>query len=419
VIGAIVDGAPIIRVSWDILLDHHSAEWAAHSTEIYKDLRSRCPVPHSTAYDGFWIFTKYDDVRQVALDEKTFSNAHIEGTPLKGSNIPAPMSGSMGMASMIQDRHIAVRRETNKWFSQETLQRLLPSIREDTTRAIDSFIETGQCDLTNDLASVIPAGLTIRLLGLPIEYTDRYADAMHRGVYVGPGSPEREEVEKEIHWVVDTIREAVVGRRAKPTDDMCSHMANLEIDGELLGLDDAVGQVLLLVSGGMDTTSALLSHALLWLSQHPAEREWLAADQARMRPAADEFVRFFSPVQMLARTTTQDCAVHGTPLSKDSRVMISWASGNRDEEQFEDADQVRLDRSPNRHVGFGAGSRQCLGADQARLMFEVVVGEVLRRMPDYQVDLAKVQGYDSIAIINGLVSLPATFTPGPRLGAQG
>ena len=401
----------------ELELDHHSKDWAARSVDILGDLRQRCPVPHSSAYGGFWIATKYDDVRRVALDENTFSNAHIEGTALKGSNIPAPMAHSMGMASMMQDRHVAVRRQTNQWFSSDLLRDLLPSVRSDTSRAIDSFIETGRCDLTNQLASVIPAALTIRMLGLPIEHTDRYAAAMHRAVYVPTGSPERDDVVREVQWVSDSVREAVLERRDTPTDDMCSHMANLEIDGVRLSLDEAVGQVLLLIAGGMDTTSAMLSQALFWLSQHKDERAWLMADFARLRPAADEFVRYFSPVQALSRTATRDCVVRDRLIPKDARVMISWASGNRDEDQFEQPDQVKLDRFPNRHVGFGAGSRQCLGAEQARVLFEVVVGDVLRRMPDYSINPDEVRGYDSIAIINGLVSLPATFTPGARVGS--
>jgi cytochrome P450 len=401
-------------------VDHNSRDWAEDSVRILRRMRETCPVARSREHGGYYVVSTYDEVRRLARDEKVFSTARVPGTPLRGSNIPgSALAANMGMADMTQDRHIAMRRATNPWFDRARLDELMSGIVADCHAAIDGFIETGRCDLIDDLTSIVPAGLTMRMLGFPTELTKRFASAMHRGVAVPHGSPDRPAVNQEVAWVGEYIREAVRQRRESPRDDMASDMANIVIDGERISVEDAVGQVLLLVSGGMDTTSALMSQALYWLSRHPAEREWLREDLNRLDAAAEEFIRYFSPVQALARTATEDCVVAGREIPQWSRLLLSFASANRDAAQFPEPDEVRLDRFPNRHLGFAAGSRYCLGADMARAMFKVVVGAVLERLPHYRIDPADVEQYESIGIINGLKSLPAMFAPGARRAPTG
>src|SRR5690348_13837166 len=134
--------------------------------------------------------------------------------------------------------------------------------------------------------------------------------------------------------------------------------------------------------------------------------------------ACEEYLRWVTPVQGMARTVTRDCEFGGQPLRKDDRVWISWASANLAPELFDEPEQIKLDRSPNRHSAFGLGIHRCLGSNLARVVWRIVVEQVLRRMPDYELDLNAAERYPSIGITNGWKCTPVTFTPGSKVGAE-
>jgi cytochrome P450 len=137
----------------------------------------------------------------------------------------------------------------------------------------------------------------------------------------------------------------------------------------------------------------------------------------RLAIAREEFVRFYSPVHGLARNCARDTVVNGVEVKAGERVLLAYASGNRDESIFENAEEIKIDRFPNRHVAFGAGMHRCIGSFQARMMFETMMHQVFTRMPDYVIDESRAARYESIAVTNGWASAPATFTPGPKVGA--
>ena len=133
--------------------------------------------------------------------------------------------------------------------------------------------------------------------------------------------------------------------------------------------------------------------------------------------ACEEFIRYYSPIHALARTAKDDVDLDGWHIGKGERVMLAYAAGNRDPDAFDDPEQVRIDRFPNKHVGFGAGMHRCLGSFLARLMFQVMVTEVLNRMPDYRVIEEDCVPYPSVSKVNGWIHIPAVFTPGRKVGA--
>ncbi|ETB31004.1 cytochrome P450, partial [Mycobacterium avium subsp. hominissuis 10-5606] len=176
--------------------------------------------------------------------------------------------------------------------------------------------------------------------------------------------------------------------------------------------------VLLLVQGGVDTTSNLVGHALRYLAEHPEDRQRLIDDPTRIPGAIDEFLRYYSPVQTIARTATRDTELGGCPIRKGERVLMSWAGANLDDRVWPDPLEVVLDRTPNRQTSFGIGVHRCLGANLANVMVEVMLGEVLRRIPDYEI-AGPVSRYATIGIIHGIDALPVRFAPGPRVTAAG
>ncbi len=170
----------------------------------------------------------------------------------------------------------------------------------------------------------------------------------------------------------------------------------------------------LLISGGTGTTASLVSQVLVWLHQHQDVRARLAADPSLLDKAIEEFLRFFSPTQALARTVTRDTEFHGCPMKQGDRVLVSWSSANRDETMFEDPDQINIDRWPNRHTAFGIGVHRCAGSHLARKMAHSVLSQILERMPDYEIDTSNLQRYPDQGTNVGYRSIPATFTPGER-----
>jgi cytochrome P450 len=180
---------------------------------------------------------------------------------------------------------------------------------------------------------------------------------------------------------------------------------------------ELMGVVMLLIGGGFDTTTALTAHSLEWLSENPAERERLSAQRdSLLDSATEEFLRYYTPAQGDGRTVSQDVEIAGTKLKEGDRLWLSWAMANRDPSVFEDPNEIHLDRTGNRHSSFGLGIHRCIGSNVARSAFKTMLTHVLDRMPDFTCLPEGAVHYDTIGIINGMKNLPATFTPGKRLG---
>jgi cytochrome P450 len=172
-----------------------------------------------------------------------------------------------------------------------------------------------------------------------------------------------------------------------------------------------------ILGGGVDTTTALTSSVLLYLSRRPDQRQQLIDRPELLSLAREEFLRYFSPIHGIARTATRDVELDGWKIDEGDRILLAFASANRDPDAFESPEDVKLDRFPNKHIAFGAGTHRCLGSFLARMVYDTMLSEVLRRMPDYQVIEDGIRAYPSIAVVNGWMSLPANFTPGAKVGA--
>jgi len=164
------------------------------------------------------------------------------------------------------------------------------------------------------------------------------------------------------------------------------------------------------------TTTSLLASTLNWLDGRPAERRRLLEEEGLIDTATEEFVRYFTPAQGGGRTITQDCTIAGHEFAALDRVFLSYALCNHDPIVFPDPDEIALDRWPNRHAAFGMGVHRCIGSNLARMGFKIMLTQLLDRMPDYRVRPEGVVRYENIGVINGYQHVPATFTPGRRLG---
>ena len=407
---------PILTSAASGRLDHHTSEYADSWVELSRQLRRDTPVLRSEQHGGFWLVTRYEDVVRIGRDHETFSSQKhwdADGCPHGGVNIPA---GSLFLIPDETDPPAwnGYRRILNPRFAPVAVERIRPSLLAYTTEMIDRVIERGEVDLVLDIANPVTGLITLKMLGVPTDEWRRYAEPFHVAAY--GGSEEHPDLAGEFMWIAGQLMELVATRRSAVRDDLVSYLISTDIDGEALSDELIVAILMQVLGGGVDTTTSLIANTLAHLDADHALRERLVENLELLVSGREEFLRAFSPVHALARTVTADVEVNGARMSPGDRVLMSFGSANRDDEEFDDADHVDPERFPNRHLGFGIGIHRCLGSNLARTTFQTIVGQVLQRMPDYEIVQADARRYPSISVINGWVQLPATFTPGARVG---
>ncbi len=206
-------------------------------------------------------------------------------------------------------------------------------------------------------------------------------------------------------------------RKRKPQADILTELTRLRLDDGRLLTDEQIGSVLWnLVGGGLDTTTSLTSLALHHLNSDAGARRRLVENPDLLPTATEEYLRFFCVNETLTRTVTKDTELGGQHLERGDYLMVSWLSANLDEKVFEDAEELVLDRAPNRHLAFGIGPHRCIGLHMARALFQIMMREVLSRIPDYQIDTEATRFYQGNPELTGVVTMPTTFTPGAVTG---
>ncbi len=403
--------------------DHHSKEYAqrvfSNPTAFFQLMQREHPVAWSEKYGGFWIVSRYEDVKRVSEDDTTFSSRNDlpqQGVAFNGITIPGNPARSTPI-EMDPPEFFDYRRLLNRWFAPAAVEKLKPKMREFTTWCIDRNIESGCLDLVLDLAGPVPAMMTLHVLGIPLEHWHLYADTAHAVVYTPPDSPAKRKAIEGDMMMRGTFVEIIKERRRKPGDDIISHLVGARINGKAIPDSTLIEICSLIVHGGVDTTTSLLANTFEYLERTPADRRRLIDDPALIFSAGEEFLRYYCPVQMLGRTATRDVELGGQLIRAGERVGIWWAAANHDPAVFEHPERIILDRFPNRHAAFGLGIHRCLGSNFARAQYAIVLEEVLKRMPDYRLMRDQAEHYESIGTVNGYVKMPATFTPGKRRSA--
>jgi cytochrome P450 len=267
-------------------------------------------------------------------------------------------------------------------------------------------------DIVDDLANPLPALITLDLLGLPLENWERYAHVLHEAAYRAKGSA------KGVAWLLSDLTAIVEQRRIEPAaiTTPLDAMLAADVDGQPLSVEIVVEMVFMLLNGGIDTSTALIAHSLRYLSGHPELRQALIEDPSLINAAVDEFLRYSTPGTGLGRTLAEDTIIDGVALPAGARIYLALGAANTDPDEFPEPDRVDFHRDGNRHLAFGAGLHRCLGSFLAPCEMSILLEEILRRMPDFTVDEDGVLAYPTIPLVGGFQAMPATFTPGPKIG---
>lgn len=383
--------------------------YASDPQELYAWMRANAPV-YFDERNGVWGIAKYHDLKAVARDPATFSNAG----GIRPNFDPLPM-----MIDMDDPDHLRRRKLVNRGFTPRQVRDLEPKIRRVCDEIIDSVCERGACDLVMDIAAPLPMIMIGDALGVaPEDRADllRWSDEM---VSAQSNQASEELMAKAAEAFANYTAYAtkvIADRRSRPPDtDLMSILVHAEVDGDRLADDELVQESLLILVGGDETTRHVVSGGMEQLIRHPDQRQKLIEDPSLLGSAVEEMLRWVTPIKNMARTVTRDVELRGQRLRAGQKVLLLYHSANRDEDVFEDPQTFDIERSPNEHVAFGFGTHFCLGASLARLEVKVMTERLLARLPD--LELAGPTPLRPANFISGFESMPVRFTPTAPVGA--
>ncbi len=403
--------------------DRNSAEFRSQFKQIAEDMHATCPVAWSDTYGGHWVAAGSNEVFELARCPAVSNDHDInnERRGYGGISIPKARRVSMvrgGILEMDDPEHRTYRTVLNPYLSPAAVKRWEPFINDITRACLDEKIEAGSIDFVEDLANIVPAVLTLAMLGIPLKKWNLYSEPVHAAIYTPEHSPDIERVTAMHREMGLDMVNNMIEIRENPRPGIVNGLLQMRIDGEPAPDLEILGNLGLVIGGGFDTTTALTAHSLEWLSEHPDERSRLSANrETLLDPATEEFLRYFTPAAGDGRTFSDDVEIEGNHFKEGERLWISWAMANRDPSVFAEPDEIVLDRKGNRHFSFGIGVHRCVGSNVARTVFKSMLTAVLDRMPDFRCDPDGTVHYECIGTIQGMRYLPATFTPGRKVGA--
>jgi cholest-4-en-3-one 26-monooxygenase len=358
--------------------------------DVFARMRAEDPVHHYVDEDGFdyWCLTKHADVQMANRDIETFEAAR--GFTLIDKNADPIQLEMMSqvLPGLDPDRHTRFRRIVNRGFTPRTLRLIEDHLALKARRIVDEVIDLGACEFVEDIAASLPLEAICELVGVRPE--DRRLMYEWGNVMTGLDDPNIADnnagmvASAEMLTYANRLR---AERLTEPRNDIVTKLTNADIDAE--GLTEAEFGMffLLLVVAGNETTRNATTHGMRALIEHPDQLDQLRLDPSRQRidRAIEEILRWSTPVLYFRRTATRDVELRGKTIKAGDRVVLWYASANRDEEAFTDPFTFDLARWPNDHLAFGGGGPHfCLGANLARMELRLIFTELVTRMIDLE-----------------------------------
>lgn len=349
-------------------------EWNA----FFDQLREEAPVVRNTFAGGYFVLTRYEDILAAYQDPETYSSEAVTVMDPDPAHrwIPHMLGG---------EEHRQWRRNLGPAFSPRAVSGLDDRVRQRAGELIDSFADRGSCDVMTDFAFRFPTSIFLELMGLPSGELERFmdweADILHsRGP--DPATIARQRT-AALTAVGDYVSSVIRERRADPGEDLVSQALQFRFEGRTATDEELRSYCVFMFMAGLDTVAAQLGYILHHLATHPEDRRRIVDEPELLPVAVEEFLRAYSFV-IPARKVKRDVEVAGCPIPAGSMVQLPLAMATRDTTAFEDAGQVRIDRTPNNHIAFGAGPHRCLGAHLARHELQIALTEWHRRIPEYR-----------------------------------
>jgi cytochrome P450 len=386
---------------WAAIDPKNYADDSVH--EAFRWLRANNPLGRAELedFDPFWMVTKHADILEISRNNDLFHNGDLQ-TTLTPKSIDQKIRQMTGgsphlVRSLVQmdaPDHPKYRVMTQAWFLPQNIRKLEDRIRQIARAHVDHMAELGgECDFVADIALTYPLRVIMEILGVPeadeprmLKLTQELFGSTDPDLNRGGRDP-AEDFEASLATIQSVIGDffgyfdaITADRRANPREDVSTVIANAKIDGEPIGSFEAMSYYVIVATAGHDTTSSSTAGAVWGMCEHPSEFAKVKGDPSLIPGLVDEAIRWTTPVKHFMRSATADTELRDRKIAKGDWLFMSYPSGNRDEEVFEDPDAFRVDRSPNRHLAFGYGAHLCLGQHLAKLEMRILFEEMIARL---------------------------------------
>ena len=361
------------------------------------EIRRDYPFARATldGYNPFWVASKYEDIQSVARNTDVF----LSGLGGLDDNATLDFAKKAGVGqqfrsivAMNEPDHMKYRMLTQAWFQPKNLKKLEDNIRALASRFVDRLADAGgECDFVSEVAVHYPLLVVMSILGVPEEdepmmlrLTQEYFGSKDQELNRSKGSASPEEAARFLNEVIDEahdyFKKISEDRRKNPTDDLASVVANSVIDGRPISDVDAMGYYITAAFAGHDTTSSSTAGGIWALAERPEQFRRAKEDLSLVPALVEESIRWTTPIHQFVRMAGQDTEVRGQTVRAGDWVVLSFPSGNRDEDAFDAPFEFRIDRKPNKQIGFGYGTHMCLGMHLARMEMSIFFEEFLKRV---------------------------------------
>lgn len=376
-----------------------------------------CPEPPGDDFDGgpgFWVVSRHADVAEVSKRPDTFSS-HVGGTSVRSFEGRDLAAVQQMMLNIDPPEHSNIRKIISRAFTPRTVQAMEDSITAHAQAVIASLGAGGEMDLVTRFSAEMPLLVLADILGVPAADRHLLFDWTNRMVgFDDPAAGDRASYVSAFMELFTYAADLTREKRAHPTGDVWSMIVNAEVDGDRLSDDDLDRFFQLLVIAGNETTRNLLNGFVLTMSQHPDQMLKLRANADLLPSAIEEVLRWHPPILQFRRTAIADYELAGVQIKAGDKVVICYASANRDESVFDSPHVFDIARAQNPHLSFGIGEHFCLGNAVARLEAKVLLGQLLERFEAIEIIGDPVRLRSNF--VNGITELPVRLVPARDVG---
>ena len=390
----------------DVHFDPYDVDLIADPYPMFARLRDEAPLYYNAEYD-FFAVSRYADVNKALVDNATFSSARGAILELIKANLEIPSGMLIFEDPPIHDVH---RKLLSRMFTPRRIAALEPMIREFCAQCLDPLVSSGEFDFVADLGAQMPMKVISSLLGIPEDDQEYIRDRGNAVLRTEAGKPMNasqhglsvgEQFEAYIEW-----------RAEHPSDDIMTELLNVEFVDETgtarrLTRDEILVYLNVVAGAGNETTTRLIGWAGKILAEHPDQRRELARHPELIPQAIEELLRYEPPAPHVSRYVTRDVSLYDQTVPEGSVMMMLIGAACRDERQFgPDAGEFNVHRTARPHLTFSVGAHFCLGSALARLEGRVALEEVLKRFPEWEVDLSSAK-LSPTSTVRGWESMPA------------
>ncbi|MBX9979599.1 MAG: cytochrome P450 [Mycobacterium gordonae] len=397
-----------VSAASDVYFDPYDVELNADPYPMFRRLREESPLYYNEQHD-FYTLSRFADVDNAIVDYTTFSSARGAILELIRANIEMPPGVLIFEDPPVHDIH---RKLLSRMFTPRKISDLEPKIREFCARSLDPLVGTGKFDFVNDLGAQMPMRVIGMLLGVPEEDQEAARDFANAQMRTEAGKPMDFSAETMLNG--EFFGQYIDWRAQHPSNDIMTELLNAEFEDETgtvrrMRRDELLTYVTVVSGAGNETTTRLIGWAGKVLADHPEQRRALVENPALIPAAVEELLRYEPPAPHVARYVTRDIEYYGQRVPAGSVMMMLIGAANRDHRQFPpDGDVFDIRREPRQHLTFSVGTHYCLGSALARLEGRVALEEILKRFPEWNVDLTEAT-LSPTSTVRGWESMPAIF----------